>query len=157
MIRVSWHDVGRLTSYDVSSKYRLSRDRIVSTVLYQRNKFFFNCLLTHSLTHSCPLFCSYMASHVFNPSTKFEYPRPIRSWVELWRLSLVTTYNVGLLYLRPLRMHQITWPAYREVKNNYIFGFLNHNLPIHYATYIGYTMTIKGRLHARILLLDGFR
>jgi len=71
----------------------------------------------------------YMASHMFNSSNKFEYLRPICYWADV-------SYCLPLtMYLHPLRMHQIMWGWF---KNNYIFGFLNHNLPIHYVTYMNY-------------------
>ena len=55
----------------------------------------------------------YMAAHVTNLATKFEDPRPIRSWV--------TSYNASpwlplKMRTRPLRMRRITWPVSRGSK-----------------------------------------
>jgi len=73
-----------------------------------------------------------MASHVTNIATKYEDPKPIRSWV--------TSYN-GSHWLalemrtRPLRMRE-SRDAWVGVKNNYIFSMLgipDPDLTIHYA------------------------
>jgi len=51
-----------------------------------------------------------MASHVVNPSTKFEDPRPIHSWL----MSYDVRYRPPLsMRLQPLRMRRITWPVRR--------------------------------------------
>ena len=72
-----------------------------------------------------------MAGHVTNLATKLEYPMPIRSWF--------MRYNVFhwlplRMRTRPLRMRWTAWPMSTGVKNNYIFGMLDPDLPIHYAT-----------------------
>ena len=59
---------------------------------------------------------SYMAGHVVNPSTKFEDPTAIRSWV----IGSDISHRIPLTYrsdcsLQPLRMRRITWPM-RSVK-----------------------------------------
>jgi len=49
---------------------------------------------------------SYMAGHVINPSTKFEDPAAIRSWV----MSSDISHRIPLtMRLQPLRMRRITW------------------------------------------------
>jgi len=83
-----------------------------------------------------------MAGHVTNPATKFEDPTTIRL--------RVTSYNIShwlavKMRTQPLRMHRIPWPVSRGVKNNYIFGISDPDLPIHYNFY-WVTTTIKGRL-----------
>jgi len=65
--------------------------------------------------------------------TKFEAPTPIRSWVMSDNVSDLLPLKMRT---RPLRMRRITWPVSREVKNNYIFGIPDSNLPIQYTTYI---------------------
>jgi len=51
-----------------------------------------------------------MAGHVVNPSTKFEYPTAICSWV----LSSDICRRIPLtMRLQPLRMRRITWPMHR--------------------------------------------
>jgi len=69
----------------------------------------------------------YMASHVTNLATKYEDPKPIRSWV--------TSYNVS--HWLPLYAATAHAPNHvtREQggKNNYIFGIPDPDLPIHYA------------------------
>ena len=53
---------------------------------------------------------SYMAGHVVNPSTKFEDPVAIRSWV----MSSDISHRIPLtMRLQPLRMRRITWPVRR--------------------------------------------
>jgi len=50
---------------------------------------------------------SYMAGHVVNPSTKFEDPTAICSWV----ISSDISHRIRLtMRLQPLRMRRITWP-----------------------------------------------
>jgi len=51
-----------------------------------------------------------MAGHVGNPSTMFQDPTPMRSWL--------MSYDVGhslplTMRLEPLRMRRITWPVHR--------------------------------------------
>ena len=48
---------------------------------------------------------SYMAGHVVNPSTKFEDPTAIRSWVMSSDISYRIPFTV---HLQPLRMCRIT-------------------------------------------------
>jgi len=53
---------------------------------------------------------SIMAGHVGNPSTKFEDPTPIRSWL----MSYDVRHKPALtMRLEPLRMRRITWPVRR--------------------------------------------
>jgi len=53
---------------------------------------------------------SNMAGHVGNPSTKFEDPMPIRSWL----MSYDVRHRPPLTTrLEPLRMRRITWPVRR--------------------------------------------
>jgi len=48
--------------------------------------------------------------HVFNPSTKFEDPTAIRSWV----MSSDISHRLPLtMPLQPLHMRRITWPMHR--------------------------------------------
>ena len=77
--------------------------------------------------------CSYMAGHVFNPSTKFEDPRAIRSRV----MSSDISHRIPLtMRLQPLRM--------RAVSRDLCAGgnFFPHiwnpwlDLPIHYTTFM---------------------
>ena len=83
-----------------------------------------------------------MASHVTNLATKYEDPKPIRSWV--------TCYN-GCHWLalemrtRPLRTRRITWPVSRGQKQLHIW---NPRPIFAYSLYNFYlaTTTIKGRL-----------
>ena len=68
----------------------------------------------------------YMAGHVINPATKFEDPTTIRA------LGLVTSYKRShwlpfKMSMRPLRMHQITWPMSRGSKT---ITFLESPTPI---------------------------
>jgi len=71
-----------------------------------------------------------MAGLVTNLATKLEDPTPIRSWFMRYNVSHCLPLKMRM---RPLRMRRITWPVSR-VKNNYIFGMLDPDLPIHYAT-----------------------
>ena len=64
-------------------------------------------------------------------STKFKPPTPILSWVMSDNVSHWLPLKMRTL---PLRMRRITWPG---VKNNYIFGIPDPDLPIHYTTFIG--------------------
>jgi len=53
---------------------------------------------------------SNMAGHVVNPSTKFEDPKPIRSWI----MSYDVHHKLPLtMRLEPLLMRHITWPVRR--------------------------------------------
>ena len=62
---------------------------------------------------------SFMASHETNLATKYEDPKPIRSWV--------TSYN-GFPWLalemrmRPMHMRRITWPVSRGKKQLHIWN-----------------------------------
>ena len=68
---------------------------------------------------------SHMAGHVVNPSTKFEDPTAIRSWV----MSADISHGVSLtMRLQLLRMRRITWP--------HIFEIPDPDLPIHYTTFM---------------------
>jgi len=50
-----------------------------------------------------------MAGHTINPSTKFEDPMAIPSWV----MSSDISHRIPLtVHLQPLRMHRITWLTY---------------------------------------------
>jgi len=53
---------------------------------------------------------SNMAGHVGNPSTKFEDPTPIRSWLMSYD---VRHRPLLTMRLEPLRMCRITWPVHR--------------------------------------------
>ena len=87
-------------------------------------------LLIHYMTLRPRLFdlvqWSYMAYHVMNPSTKFEDPMAIRSWVKSCDISRRISLTV---HLKPLRMRGITW--YRANFSN-IFEIPDTDLPIHY-------------------------
>ena len=53
---------------------------------------------------------SNMAGHVGNPSTKFEDPTPIRSWL----MSYDVRHRPPItMRLEPMRMRRITWPVRR--------------------------------------------
>jgi len=53
---------------------------------------------------------SYMAGHVINPSTKFEDPTAISSWV----MSSDISHSIPLtMRFQPLCMRRITWPMRR--------------------------------------------
>ena len=51
-----------------------------------------------------------MAGYVVNPSTKFEDPTPIRSWLMSYDVRHRPTLTMRL---EPLRMRRITWPVRR--------------------------------------------
>jgi len=55
----------------------------------------------------------YMAGHVANLATKFEYPTPIRSWVMSYNVSRWLRMKMRT---RPLRMRRVTWPVSRGSK-----------------------------------------
>ena len=72
---------------------------------------------------------SNMAGHVGNPSTKFEFPTHIRSWL----MSYDVRHRPPLtMCLEPLRMRRITWPV-RRGKFSQIFEIPDPDLSIHYA------------------------
>jgi len=66
--------------------------------------------------------------------TNFEATTPIRSWVMSYNVSHWLPLKMRTL---PRRMRRITWPREEGVKNNYIFGIHDPDLPIHYTTFIG--------------------
>jgi len=71
-----------------------------------------------------------MEGHVVNPSTKFEDPTAIHSWV----MSSDIAHMIPLtIRLQPLRMRRITWPM-PGVNFSRIFEIHDPDLPIHYAT-----------------------
>jgi len=71
------------------------------------------------------------AGHVGNPSTKFEDPTPIRSWL----MSYDVCHRPPLtMRLEPLRMRCITWPVRRGANFPQIFEFPDPDLSLHYAT-----------------------
>ena len=85
---------------------------------------------------------SYIAGHVVNPSTKFQEPTAIRSWV----MSSDISHGIPLtMRLQPLRMRRITWPMLRgkfspDIWNPWPrFAYSLYN-------FYGATMTFKGRL-----------
>jgi len=72
-----------------------------------------------------------MAGHFTNLATKYEDPKPIRSWF--------LRYNVShwlplIMRTRPLRMRRITWPVCRGSKTITFFCMLDPDFFIHYAT-----------------------
>jgi len=92
---------------------------------------------------------SYMAGHVINPSTKFEDPMAIRSWV----MSSDISRRIPLtMRLQPLHMRRITWP----MRRGQIFPHIWNPWPrFAYSLYnlYGATMTFKGPLLLAPLML----
>jgi len=75
---------------------------------------------------------SYVADHVVNPSTKFEDPTAICSWV----MSSDISHRIPLtICLQPLCMHCITSPWIRA-NFSHIFEIPDPDLPIHYTTFM---------------------
>ena len=73
-----------------------------------------------------------MAGYVLNPSTKFEDPTAIRSWV----ISSDISHRIPLtMRLQLLRMRRITWPMRRR-QIFPTFEIPDPDLPIHYATFM---------------------
>jgi len=80
---------------------------------------------------------SYMTGRVINPSTKFEDPSAIRSWVTSSDISHRIPWT---MHLQPLRMHCITWPMCR----GQIFPHIWNPWPrFAYSLYNFYGATIK--------------
>jgi len=75
-----------------------------------------------------------MAGHVAKTATKYEYPKPIRSWVMSYNVSRWLPLKMRT---QPQRMRQITWPVSRGSKTITFFGIPDPDLPIHYRTSIG--------------------
>ena len=81
---------------------------------------------------------SNMAGHVGNPSTKFQDPTPIRSWL----MSYDVRHRPPLtMRLEPLRMRRITWPVRRGQIFFQIFEIPDPYLSIYYAI----TMALRSR------------
>jgi len=74
-----------------------------------------------------------MAGHVTNLDTNFEDPKTIRSWVTSYKFPLITIENAY-----PASAHAPNHVTHElGVKNNYIFGIPDPDLPIHYKTFLG--------------------
>jgi len=72
-----------------------------------------------------------MAGQVTNLATKLEDPMPIRSWYMRYNVSpLITIENA---YAATVHAPNNVTREY-VVKNNYIFGIPDPDMPIHYAT-----------------------
>jgi len=80
--------------------------------------------------------------HVTKLATKFEDPKPIRSWLMSYNVSRWLPLKMRT---RPLRMRRITWPVSRGSKQ---LHFWNPRPRFAYSLYNFYwaPMTIKGRL-----------
>ena len=76
---------------------------------------------------------SYMAGHVVNPSTKFEDPTAISSWV----MSSDISHRIPLtMRLQRLCMRRITWPMRIEANFSHIFEIPDPDLSVHYLTFL---------------------
>jgi len=81
-----------------------------------------------------------MAGHVVNPSTKFEDPVPIRSWV----MSSDISHRIPLtMRLQPLRMRRITWPTRRGKFSAHIWN-LWHRFAYPLHNFYGATIKTDG-------------
>jgi len=66
-------------------------------------------------------------------------------WSPWWVMSDNVSHWLPLkMRTRPLRMRRITWLVSRGVKNNYIFGIPDPDLPIRYTTFIGLRWRLRG-------------
>ena len=76
-----------------------------------------------------------MAAHLVNPSTKFEDPTAIRSWV----VSSDISHRIPLtMRLQPLRICAVSRDLCVAANFSHIFEIPDPDLPIHYITFWRY-------------------
>ena len=101
---------------------------------------------------------SYMVGHVVNPSTKFEDPVAIRSWV----ISSDISHRIPLtMRLQPLRMCRITWPMrsgkfFPHIWNPWprfaysLYNFLQRAQCSHCKRCISYSNSVRLSVHPSV-------